>query len=224
MPSNAEDQVHSVHERLDVLGPKALTDAELLSALLGATSGANSVSRAATALLEAAPLAEIAWASRDQLTQVPGIGPTRAAAIAAAFELGRRAGWAPPHRGERVLNPQRVYELLRHIAHSPREEFWVVLLDVRGRLMRSCKLAEGSLSQCPVNPRDVLREAVRANAHGVIFAHSHPSGCPSPSPDDADLTDRLRAAAELVGVVPRDHVIVATEGYYSFVEAGRWRR
>ena len=78
--------------------------------------------------------------------------------------------------------------------------------------------------QCSVNPRDVFRVAVREAAHGIVFVHNHPSGDPAPSPDDADLTERLRAAAELVGVLARDHVIVAAGGYYSFVEAGCWRR
>lgn len=213
-----------VHERLDTVGPQGLADAELLTLLLGPTNGANNTAKAAQALLHAAPLPEIAWATPDQLTAVPGIGPARAAAVAAAFELGRRAGWAPPHRGERVLDPQRVYELLRHAAHAEREQFWVVLVDVRGRLIKASQIAEGSLSQCPVNPRDVLREAVRVGAHGCIFAHNHPSSDPTPSGDDADLTERLRAAAELVGVLARDHVIVSSNGYYSFVEAGRWRR
>ena len=152
------------------------------------------------------------------------MGEARAAAIAAAFELGRRGAWAPPRRGERCLDPGRVSELMRAVAHAPVEEFHVVLLDVRGRLLRTVQVAEGSLSQCPVSPRDALRPAVREGAHSVVFAHNHPSGDPSPSPDDADLTERLRAAAELVGVLARDHVIVASGGYYSFVEAGRWRR
>jgi DNA repair protein RadC len=100
-----------------------------------------------------------------------------------------------------------------------------VLLDVRCRLIKTAKISEGSLTQCPVAPRDVLREALRAGAHGVVFAHNHPSsGDPSPSPEDCSLTDRLRAASELVGVTARDHVIVASGGYYSLVEAGRWRR
>jgi hypothetical protein len=76
----------------------------------------------------------------------------------------------------------------------------------------------------PVSPRDTLRVAVREGAHGIVFVHDHPSGDASPSPDDADLTERLRAASELVGIMARDHVIVASGGYYSFVEAGRWRR
>jgi DNA repair protein RadC len=174
--------------------------------------------------MEAAPLEELAWAPPDALAVAPGVGLARATALAAAFELGRRAAWTPPKRGERCLDPGRVHELLRHAAFAEREAFHVVLLDVRGRLLRTVQVAEGSLTQCPVSPRDALRPAVREGAHGVVFAHNHPSGDPAPSPEDFDLTERLRAAAELVGVLARDHVIVATGGYYSFVAAGRWRR
>lgn len=211
-------------ERLEQLGARVLSDSELLALVLSPTAGTNSVRDAAGKLLEALPLSQIAWASPDELQQQPGIGRARAAAIAAAFELGRRGGWSPPRRGERILDPRRVYELLRHVAHAEREEFHTVLLDVRGRLIKTVKIAEGSLTQCPVSPRDALREAVRIGAHGVVFAHNHPSGDPAASVEDGDLTERLRAASELVGVTARDHVILASSGYYSFVEAGRWRR
>jgi DNA repair protein RadC len=212
------------HERLDQLGVRVLSDAELLTILLSPTAGMNSTRDAAQRLLDALPISEIAWAPAEQLQQQPGIGRARASAIAAAFELGRRGAWSPPKRGERVLDPARVHELMRPLAHAEREEFHTVLLDVRGRLIKTVKVAEGSLSQCPVSPRDALREPVRSGAHGVVFVHNHPSGDPAASAEDADLTERLRAAADLVGVLARDHVIVATGGYYSFVEAGRWRR
>jgi DNA repair protein RadC len=211
-------------ERLLSAGPRALSDAELVALVLGTGTARLSARAAALSLVEALPVAELAWAPPDALAAWPGIGPARAAAIAAAFELGRRGAWAPPRRGERCLDPLRVHELMRHAAFAERESFHVVLLDVRGRLLRAVQVAEGSLSQCPVSPRDALRPAVREGAHGVVFVHNHPSGDPTPSPDDADLTDRLRAAAEVVGVLARDHVIVAAGGYYSFVEAGRWRR
>jgi DNA repair protein RadC len=211
-------------ERLLAAGPRALSDADLLALILGTGTGRLSARAAALGLLEAVPLGELAWAPADAIAGWPGIGEARAAAIAAAFELGRRGAWAPPQRGERCLDPGRVHELLRHAAHSEREGFHVVLLDVRGRLLRTVQVAEGSLSQCPVSPRDALRPVVREGAHSVVFAHNHPSGDPAPSPEDVDLTERLRAAAELVGVLARDHVIVAAAGYYSFVEAGRWRR
>ena len=199
-----------VRERLLMDGPRALSDTELLTMLGAGAAGSR-------------PLPELAWLSVAELRQV-GIGEARAAALVAAFELGRRGAWAPPKRGERCLDPGRVHELMRPLAHVSVEEFHVILLDVRGRLIRTERVAQGSVSQCPVSPRDTLRIAVREGAHGVVFVHNHPSGDPSPSSDDADLTERLRAASELVGVVARDHVIVATGGYFSFVEAGRWHR
>jgi DNA repair protein RadC len=207
-----------VRERLLMDGPRALSDAELLS-MLGAGEAASR------------PVPELAWLSVAELRGL-GIGEARAAALVAAraaalvaaFELGRRGAWAPPKRGERCLDPGRVNELMRPLAHVTVEEFHVVLLDVRGRLIRAERVAQGSVSQCPVSPRDTLRVAVREGAHGVVFVHNHPSGDASPSPDDADLTERLRAASELVGIVARDHVIVSANGYYSFVESGRWRR
>jgi DNA repair protein RadC len=201
---------NEVRERLMLEGPRALSDEDLLS-MLGADGAAGR------------SMVELAWLSVAELRRL-GLGEGRAAGLAAAFELGRRGAWAPPRRGERCLDPGRVADVMRPLAYAPAEEFHVVLLDVRGRLLRTERVALGSLSQCPVNPRDVLRVAIRENAHGVVFVHNHPSGDPSPSAEDADLTERLRAGADLVGVVARDHVIVAAGGYFSFVEAGRWRR
>ena len=198
-----------VRERMMTNGPTVLSDEELL-VLVGAASLAGEV------------MARLAWLSAGELVKM-GLAEGKAAAVVAAFELGRRGAWAPPQRGERCLDPRTVHELMRGLAHIPVEEFHVVLLDVRGRLIRTEKVAQGSVSQCPVSPREVFRVAVREAAHGVVFVHNHPSGNPAPSPEDADLTDRLRAGAEIVGVSARDHVIVAADGYFSFVEAGRWR-
>ena len=220
----AKRMVDGPRERLLASGPGGLSDAELVALVLGTGSARLSARAAALALVEGASIPELAWSSPEELSGRPGLGPARAAALAAAFELGRRGAWSPPRRGERVLEPARVAELMRPLAHGDRECFHVVMLDVRGRLIRAERVAEGSLTQCPVSPRDALRPAVREGAHGVVFVHNHPSGDPSPSAEDSDLTERLRAAAELVGVLARDHVIVASGGYFSFVEAGRWRR
>ena len=204
------NQITAARDRILAGSLAALSDGELLAAL------------------DAAPLAGeeiaiLAWQTPAELT-ARGIKPRHAASVAAAFELGRRGAWSPPKKGAPILQPDRVAELMRPIAHADREEFHAILLDVRGRLIRSECVAVGSLSQCPVDPRAVFRPAIRENAHGIIFVHNHPSGDPSPSSQDADLTDRLRAAAEIVGVMARDHVIVAAGGYFSFVEAGRWSR
>jgi DNA repair protein RadC len=163
-------------ERLLLHGPRALSDADLLALILGTGTGRISARAAALSLAEEVPVAELAWAPPEVLSARPGIGLARAAAIAAAFELGRRGAWSPPRRGERCLDPGRVHELARHLAHAEREAFQVVLLDVRGRLLKVATVAEGSLTQCPVSPRDALRPAVREGAHGVVFVHNHPSG------------------------------------------------
>jgi DNA repair protein RadC len=171
----------------------------------------------------AAPIATLAWASAHEIEKLLGISRTKAARLAAVFELGRRSAWNQPRPGARCLDPATVFELMRDVASEEVEEFHVVLLDVRGRLLGRRLISRGALTQCPVVPRDVLRSVVREGAHGVVFVHNHPSGDPAPSPEDRDLTERLRAAAELVGITARDHVIVASGGYFSFVEAGRWR-
>jgi DNA repair protein RadC len=196
----------AVHERMFTSGARAMSDGELIRAVAG-----RELDGGTAAALSSAQLSELAWSSADELVARFGLTKARAAILAAAFELGRRGAWAPPKRGERVLDPRRVYELLRHVAHAEREEFHTVLLDVRGRLIKTAKIAEGSLTQCPVSPRDALREPARIGAHGVVFVHNHPSsGDPSPSVEDVQLTERLRAASDLVGVVARDHVIIAS--------------
>ena len=199
-------------ERVETEPVRQVSDDDLVRTILG------------TETKSAAPVSVLASASAVEIADLLDVPLARAARLASAFELGRRGAWSPPVRGHRCLDPGRVYEVMRDVAHQDAEEFHVVLLDVRGRLLGRRLISRGSLSQCPVSPRDALRPVVREGAHGVVFVHNHPSGDPVPSPEDADLTDRLRVAAEIVGVVARDHVIVAAGGYYSFVEAGRWRR
>jgi DNA repair protein RadC len=198
-------------ERVEADSLRHIGDDDLVRVVLGAD------------VTLAAPISTLAWASAHEIARLLGISRTKAARLSAVFELGRRGAWNQPRPGQRCLDPATVYELTRDIAREEAEEFHVVLLDVRGRLLGRRLISRGSLSQCPVSPRDVLRAVVREAAHGVVFVHNHPSGDPAPSPEDHDLTERLRAASELVGVVARDHVIVASGGYYSFVEAGRWR-
>jgi DNA repair protein RadC len=153
---------NEVRERLLMDGPSVLSDADLLT-----LCGAENVSSVS--------LRQLAWANVRELVRM-GMGVARATVLVAAFELGRRGAWAPPRRGERCLDPQSVHELMRPLAHAPVEEFHVILLDVRGRLLRTERIAQGSLTACPVNPRDVFRSAVREAAHGVVFVHNHPSG------------------------------------------------
>lgn len=149
---------NEVRERLIMEGPAALSDADLLTVCgAGVVAGVE--------------VRQLAWVSVGELRRL-GLCESRAVALAAAFELGRRGAWAPPQRGQRCLDPKSVFELMRPVAHAPVEEFHVVMLDVRGRLIRAERVAQGAVSQCPVHPRDALRAAVREGAHGIVFVHS----------------------------------------------------
>lgn len=146
-------------------------------------------------------------------------------AIAASVKgMVRPADTARDSARVRMLDPGTVAKFMADHAGDREERFWTLTLDARGRLLGRHQIAQGSVTACPVHARDALSPAVREQAHGVIFVHNHPSGDPAPSSEDHDLTHRLQAAAELLGLVARDHVIVGSDGYFSFVEAGRWRR
>jgi DNA repair protein RadC len=124
-----------------------------------------------------------------------------------------------PRPGRRLAAAADVYSYLRaRLALLPVEEFWAIALDVRHRVIAELMVARGSLTGVDVHPRDVFRPLIALGAAAVICAHNHPSGDCTPSRQDLDLTTRLRATGELVGITLLDHVVVATEGYASIAD------
>jgi len=145
-------------------------------------------------------------------------------ALAAAFELGRRANGARLPRGAALVSSLDVYRQFRPLMRDARHEYFLsALLDVKNRLIREVRISEGSLSASLVHPREAFAPAVREPAHAVVFAHNHPSGDPSPSDEDAILTRRLTQAGEVLGIKVLDHVIVGDDDYFSFADAGRMK-
>jgi DNA repair protein RadC len=211
-------------ERLASVGAEHLTDAELLAIVLGSGARGASVIQVAEGVLRACGgLAELALAAELELRHHVGVGPVRAAVVQAALELGRRAAAARPSRGQRLAGASDVWTYFRtRLAPLRIEEFWGVALDVRHRVQAELCLARGSLTGVEVHPRDVFRPLIRVAAAAVIFCHNHPSGDPSPSHQDVELTARLRDVGELVGIPVVDHVVVGWEGYVSLAER-HWR-
>jgi DNA repair protein RadC len=209
-------------ERLSRLGAGALAQDELLGLVL--TGGA--AGRApASEILRRLGLPRLARASPSELRELRGlgVGPARAAAICAAFELGRRVLQAEAPPGQILRSASAAYQFLKpRLAHLTTEVFVVLLLDVRLRVLCDVRVAEGTGWACAVQPRDALAPALREGAAAVIFAHNHPSGDPTPSAEDRDLTRRLIAASELLGVRAVDHLVVASSGYTSLREMGGW--
>jgi DNA repair protein RadC len=209
-------------ERLLARGAATLSDAELIALLLGSgRPGQNVVEVAAALLTRLGGLAGLALAEGAELRDEPGVGLARAATLQAALELGRRAVGSRPERGRRLGAAADVWAHFRaRLAPTPIEEFWVLGLDVRHRLQLERCVARGCLTGVEVHPRDVFRPLIRASAAAAIFCHNHPSGDPSPSRQDLELTARLREVGELCGITVLDHVVVAADGYTSLAERG----
>lgn len=209
-------------ERLLTRGPGALSDAELLAVLLGSgRPGQNVLQIAQDLLARLGDLRGLGDAPEAELCTQPGVGPARAAVIQAALELGRRATGSRPERGRYLGNAADVWTHYRaRLATAQVEEFWVLALDVRHRVLFENCVARGSLTGVEVHPRDVFRTLIRSAAASVIFCHNHPSGDPAPSRQDLELTSRLRQVGELCGIRVLDHVVVASGGFISFSERG----
>lgn len=209
-------------ERMRVVGTERLSDAELLALLLGTGARAEPVSVLASRILhELGGIAGLRRIGAGALEQLAGVGPTKASRIVAAIELGRRVATRPLPRGERIGSSRDVDAALRpRLADADAERFVAIALDAKNRPVAEVEVARGGLSACPVSPSDVFRSLIKEAAAGVVFVHNHPSGEPSPSAEDVELTERLRAAGELLGVRVLDHVIIGREGYFSFLDAG----
>lgn len=215
-------QVEGPRERLRAVGSEGLSDAELLAVLLGTGGRREPVGVLASRVLhELGGIAALSRLGTGALEQLPGVGPTKASRIVAAVELGRRVVTRPLTRGARIGSSRDVDAAMRpRLADADVEHFIAIALDAKNRPIGELAIARGGLSACPVSPADVFRALLREAASGVIFVHNHPSGEPSPSPDDLAITERLRKAGEILGVRVLDHIIIGREGYFSFLDAG----
>jgi DNA repair protein RadC len=222
MNSTSKLPFEGPRERLAAVGAAGLSDAELLALVLGTGTRGEPVTVLATrALSIVGGPRGLGRQGVGALAQITGIGLGKAARVVASVELGRRAQLRIGRTGQSIRSSRDVYELVRgRVGAAEREHFLAIALDAKNRPVAELVIGLGGLSQCPVEPADVFRALLREAAAGVVFAHNHPSGDPSPSADDLRLTERLAAAGELLGIRVLDHVIVTREGYFSFLDAG----
>ena len=209
-------------ERLAALGPEALADAELLALLLR-TGGAGRDALALSARLLAVHggLAGLATAATSELARVPGMGPAKSATLVAALELGRRIAARRLRSGDPVRGPADVFRHFHARLRDVRyERFLLLLLDGRHRMLREVVISQGTLTASLVHPREVFRPALREAAAAVVLVHNHPSGDPTPSREDREITERLVEAGDLIGIPVLDHVVVAERGWASLRDQG----
>jgi len=197
-------------ERLVARGPDALTQAELLAILLRTgLKGTNVVQVGQSLIQKHGSLNALALASVDDLRKIPGIGRDKAATLVAAFALARRMEQERCEESPVLDNPLTVVGFMRESARLKNvEEFQVLLLNTRKRLIRAEKISEGTLDTILVHPREVFRSAISANAAGIILVHNHPSGDPAPSDADIKVTRDLIRAGQLLKIEVVDHIII----------------
>lgn len=209
-------------ERLEQLGAQALTTSELLAILLRTGSREEGVLQLAERLQrEHRGLRGLAGADLAELSAIRGLGPAKAATIAAAFELGRRRALEGDEARPLIGSPEDVARLLQpELELLPQEEFRVLALDNRHRVLASRMLSRGSVSSAPVRIAEAFREAVLRNAAAIAVAHNHPSGDPAPSPDDIETTRALEAGGDLLGIRVVDHVVIGHGRWISMRQSG----
>lgn len=203
-------------ERLRQVGAQALSSAELLAIILRVGVGGTSVMRLAeNMLVQFDGLPGLSRASVNELATIHGVGQAKAAQIKAALELGRRLTVATPQERPRISSPADAANLLMsEMMLLEQEHLRVILLNTRNEVLSMPTIYQGSLNTSVVRVGELFREAIRANAAALIVAHNHPSGDPSPSPEDINVTRQLVKAGRLLDISVLDHLVI---GHHRFV-------
>lgn len=222
LPINRWPEDERPREKLLKHGSEVLTNSELLAIMLRTGTCNNNNSRSALDLAKAIlarfkNLSGLLGASAVELTEIKGIGCTKASQIMAALELGRRA--VSEKNGNNVsfrCSEEVANYYIPLLKDLKKEQFRVLLLDIKNKVIKEVLISQGSLTSSIVHPREVIKPVIKESAASVIFIHNHPSGDPEPSTDDLEITDRLCKSCSILGISVLDHIIVAEGGYFSF--------
>lgn len=217
------------YEKFQQYGSDALTDTELLAILLrtGTTKlNVMELSRELLTHFQEAPLGEkqpslltLYQFSYEELQKVSGIGKIKAIQILALVSLCNRIVKAKYTKGKKVNSPQTIADcFMEELRHKREECFVVIFLDAKCKILGNEVVSRGSLTAAIVHPREVYKLAVQKTAHSIIALHNHPSGDPTPSEEDIQITERLKQAGDIMGIPLLDHIIIGDGIYRSFKE------
>lgn len=209
-------------EKLKALGAGVLSNAELLAILLRVGSRNESAVQVATRILaRSGGLRNLPDYSLEELQENKGIGPDKAAMIKAALELGSRLATMPREEVGSITSPRQAADLfMEELRYKKKEYFKILLLNTKNHIISREEISVGSLSASIVHPREIFNIPLRKSAASVILFHNHPSGDPSPSQEDLEVTRRLVDAGNILGVAVRDHIILGDGSFFSFREKG----
>ena len=223
LPITAWAEDDRPREKLMNNGRQALSDAELLAILLGSGSRNESAVDLSKRILDSVSnnLNELGKRSLAELMKFKGIGEAKAITIAAALELGRRRQSSDFLERPVIKSSRDAYQVVPPLVIDlPHEEFWLLLLSKSNKVMGKVKMSTGGLDATVVDVRMVYKKAIEGQAVAIIVCHNHPSGTLRPSPFDVELTKKLKATGDVLGLPMLDHLIIADGGYFSFADEG----
>lgn len=208
-------------EKMLAQGVTSLSNTELLAVLIASGSGGDSALSLASKVLaaEGGSLPGLSACHPEEFMRIAGIGTAKACTITAALELGRRAATMPARPRRAVGTPRDAAELfMGEMRYLKKEVMEVALVNVKNELITRERVAIGGLNAAVTQPREVFGGAIRKGAYGVILAHNHPSGDPTPSAEDVSITKQLKRAGEILGIAVIDHIVVGDGCFVSFAE------
>lgn len=211
-------------EKMQKSGADSLSDAELLALIIRSgdhASHQSAIDLGRNMLQSFGDLRRLSSATFSEICNIKGAGPAKTASILAALALAKRINTDRIENLERFTTPSQIFNHFHYRFRDRRREYFVVLLlDGKNRIILEEQVSEGSLNQSIVHPREVFTRAVKESAAAIILVHNHPSGDPSPSREDREITRRLKEAGDVLGIRVLDHIIIGDGSYFSFVEQG----
>jgi len=209
-------------ERLQRYGAAALSNAELLAIIIRmGVEGQSAVVLGQQLLAHFNGLRGLARASIDEICALKGFGPAKAVQIKAALELGRRLSLEAPEERFQITSPADAANLVMlDMSLLDQEHLWVLLLDTRNQVVDVVRLYQGSVNTSLIRVAEVFREAIKRNCAAIIVAHNHPSGDPTPSPEDVRITRQIYEAGKLLDIELLDHLIIGHQRFISMKERG----
>ncbi|HRH57196.1 MAG TPA: DNA repair protein RadC [Chitinophagales bacterium] len=207
-------------EKLQLKGKQSLSDAELLAIIIGSGNAELSAVELSRQILASVnnDLFELGRKPIDYLLQFKGIGEAKAISIAAALELGRRRAQAESKPQEKIISDKLAFEMMSPILSDlPHEEFWIICLNRNNRFISKHKISSGGVAGTVADMKMIFNIALKELASSIILCHNHPSGNLNPSEQDIKLTKNAREAGKLLEITVLDHIIIAHNNYYSFL-------
>ncbi|MCK5177802.1 MAG: DNA repair protein RadC [Candidatus Aenigmarchaeota archaeon] len=209
-------------ERLCNMGSAALSDAELLAIILKNGHRGENVIDMSNRLISKYGVDKLSACTLVELMEIKGMGAAKACQIISVFELGKRHTFSKKSKAL-VKNAKDVFDYVRNkMSGLDREQFAILHFDTKNNITKYDVVSVGILNASIIHPREIFKSAIKESSNSIILVHNHPSGDPTPSKEDEDVTKQLHKAGELLNIPILDHVIVGNNSYYSFKEEGDW--